>query len=106
MRLLDSTEIPLNIVVISVTHLALPDSRTLVVVKFGIHVRIHMVLIFQLFVECRQATESSCFSASIPANIKNTYINKINKSVAYSSQGSHTGQLDFCNWQADGSTMG
>ena len=21
------------------------------------------------------------------------------KSVAYSSQGSHTGQLDFCNWQ-------
>ena len=32
----------------------------------------------------------------------------INKyiSVAYSSQGSHTGQLDFCNWLADGSTMG
>ena len=24
------------------------------------------------------------------------------KSVAYSSQGSHTGQLDFCNWLADG----
>ena len=23
------------------------------------------------------------------------------KSVAYSSQGSHTGQLDFCNWVAD-----
>ena len=23
-----------------------------------------------------------------------------NKSVAYSSQGSHTGQLDFCNWLA------
>ena len=22
------------------------------------------------------------------------------KSVAYSSQGSHTGQLDFCNWLA------
>ena len=21
--------------------------------------------------------------------------------MAYSSQGSHTGQLDFCNWQAD-----
>ena len=27
-------------------------------------------------------------------------------SVAYSSQGSHTGQLDFCNWLADGSTTG
>ena len=26
------------------------------------------------------------------------------KSVAYSSQGGHTGQLDFCNWLADGST--
>ena len=31
---------------------------------------------------------------------------KNNKSVAYSSQGSHTGQLDFCNWLADGSTTG
>ena len=28
------------------------------------------------------------------------------KSVAYSSQGSDTGQLDFCNWLADGSTTG
>ena len=28
------------------------------------------------------------------------------KSVSYSSQGSHTDQLDFCNKQADGSTMG
>ena len=28
------------------------------------------------------------------------------KSVAYSSQGSHTGQLDFFNWLADGSTTG
>ena len=28
------------------------------------------------------------------------------KSVAYSSQGCHTGQLNFCNWQADGSTTG
>ena len=28
------------------------------------------------------------------------------KSVTYSSQGSHTGQLDFCNWLADGSTTG
>ena len=26
------------------------------------------------------------------------------KSVAYSSQVSHPGQLDFWNWQADGST--
>ena len=26
------------------------------------------------------------------------------KSVAYSSQGSDAGQLDFCNWLADGST--
>ena len=26
------------------------------------------------------------------------------KYVAYSSQGSHTGQLDFCNWLADDST--
>ena len=28
------------------------------------------------------------------------------KSLAYSSQGSHTGQLDFSNWLADGSTTG
>ena len=28
---------------------------------------------------------------------------KKNKSVLYSSQGSHTGQLDFCNWLADDS---
>ena len=28
------------------------------------------------------------------------------KSVAYSCQGNHTGQLDFCNWLADGSTTG
>ena len=28
------------------------------------------------------------------------------KSVAYSSQGNHTGQLDFYNWQADSSTTG
>ena len=28
------------------------------------------------------------------------------KSVAYSSQGSQTGQLDSCNWLADGSTTG
>ena len=28
------------------------------------------------------------------------------KYVAYSSQGSHTGQLDFWNWLADGSTTG
>ena len=27
------------------------------------------------------------------------------KSVAYSSQGSHIGQLDFCNWLADDSTQ-
>ena len=36
---------------------------------------------------------------------KNSLLKKI-KSVAYSSQGSHTGQLDFCNWLADGSTTG
>ena len=28
------------------------------------------------------------------------------KSVAYSSQGTQTGQLDFCNSLADGSTTG
>ena len=28
------------------------------------------------------------------------------KYVACSSQGSHTGQLEFCNWLADGSTTG
>ena len=27
-------------------------------------------------------------------------------SVAYSSQGRHTGQLDICDWLADGSTAG
>ena len=31
---------------------------------------------------------------------------KIKKSVAYSSQGSHTGQLDFCNWLTNGSPTG
>ena len=31
---------------------------------------------------------------------------KLIKSVSYSSQGSHTGQLDFCNWLADSSTTG
>ena len=35
-----------------------------------------------------------------------TELNLKIKSVAYSSQGSHTGQLDFCNWLADSSTMG
>ena len=34
------------------------------------------------------------------------YIKKIIKSVAYSSQGSHAGQLDFYNWLADSSTTG
>ena len=33
------------------------------------------------------------------------YLLKI-KSVAYSSQRSHTDQLDFCNWPADGNTTG
>ena len=28
------------------------------------------------------------------------------KSVAYSSQGSQEGKLDFCNWLADDSTKG
>ena len=28
------------------------------------------------------------------------------KSVTYSSQGSHTDQLDFCNWLADDRTTG
>ena len=46
-------------------------------------------------------------------NFDSLYINKIIiiiilkiKSVVYSSQGSHTGQLDFCNWLADNSTTG
>ena len=38
-------------------------------------------------------------------NNNNNKIKKI-KSVAYSSQRSHTGQLDFCNWLADGCRMG
>ena len=29
----------------------------------------------------------------------------LKKSVAYSSQGNHTGPLDFSNWLADGSTQ-
>ena len=33
------------------------------------------------------------------------YIKKI-KSLAYSSKGSHTGQLDFCGWLTVGSTTG
>jgi len=30
----------------------------------------------------------------------------VSNSVAYSSQGSRTGQIDSCNWLADGSTTG
>ena len=33
------------------------------------------------------------------------YFNYLIKSMAYSSQGSHTGQLDFCNWLVDDSTI-
>ena len=36
----------------------------------------------------------------LPQQIKNI------KSVAYISQWGHTGQLDFYNWLADGSTTG
>ena len=33
--------------------------------------------------------------------------NRIKKQyVTYSSQGSHTGQLDFCRWLADGGVTG
>jgi len=39
------------------------------------------------------------------ANYNNLKIKKI-KSLAFSSQGSHTGQLDFCNWLTDGSKTG
>ena len=35
----------------------------------------------------------------LEGNLYIIYIKKLN--VAYSSQGSHTGQLDFCNWLAD-----
>ena len=35
-------------------------------------------------------------------NNKNNILIKLIKSVAYSTQGSHTGQLNFCKWQADG----
>ena len=38
--------------------------------------------------------------------IQGLFMVKKIKSVAYSSQGSQTGQLDFCNWLADGSTTG
>ena len=34
------------------------------------------------------------------------YEKKKKKYVAYSSQGSQYGQLDFCNWLADSSTTG
>ena len=39
------------------------------------------------------------------ALLADLYLLKI-KSVAYSSQGSHTGQAHFCNWLADSSTTG
>ena len=45
-------------------------------------------------------------SRSFDKGCVNNHHLKLNESVAYSSQGSHTGQLDFCNWLADGSTMG
>ena len=41
--------------------------------------------------------------------VSNTSVKKLLhkiKYVAYSSQGSHTGQLEFCNWLTDDSTTG
>ena len=55
-----------------------------------------------------QTLETVLLHYSIGAFIINEYrlnLKKI-KSVAYSSQGSHTGQLDFCNWLADSITTG
>ena len=46
------------------------------------------------------------FSLENESRNKLTPVIKKVKFVAYSSQGSHTGQLDFCNWLADGSTTG
>ena len=40
------------------------------------------------------------------ARISFLKLNLKNKSLSYSSQGSQTGQLDFWNWLADGSTTG
>ena len=49
-------------------------------------------------VQLTWSDENLCFLHSMAMLIK------LIKSVAYSSQGSHTGQLDFCNWLADRST--
>jgi len=48
------------------THLALPDSGTLVMIQFGIHIRIDMIFILQLLAQCCKTTECSCFCSSIP----------------------------------------
>ena len=42
----------------------------------------------------------------VPMRARHCMLVKKIKSVAYSSQGSHTGQLVFCNWLADDSRTG
>ena len=53
----------------------------------------------------KRKKESGTYLATDSRHSSSAQIKKI-KSVAYSSQGSQTGQLDFCNWLADGSTTG
>jgi len=41
-----------------------------------------------------------------PGSLVRLSLNKLIKSVAYSSQWNHIGQPDFCNWLADDSMTG
>ena len=66
------------------------------------------VFIFPYYIiEITEDTELTCFPISL--SIVSSIIlicNKTIKSVTYISQGNPTGQLDFYNWLADGSTTG
>ena len=53
-----------------------------------------------------QAVVSHCPSQLTSLNRYWVFIKLKIKSVAYSSQGSHAGQLDLCNWLVDGITTG
>jgi hypothetical protein len=44
-----------------------PDSWPLVVVQFRVHVHVHVIIVHQMFLQCRQSAKRRCFAASEPA---------------------------------------
>ena len=62
----------------------------------------HFLAITELVLVCQSESLSSPFFGSLLYSWIPFHV--FLYSVTYSSQGSHIGQLDFCNWLADGST--